>query len=351
MERQNFLERNRMIVLHLLFWAVYFSFFFYGIVSRPRPADSDTDLTEIFFQALVHTFFLAVVAYANYFIFLPNFIKSRNGWSYSFQFILLTCTSLFFYIHLRRYLVDGYTHKNEFYYSTRFIASSFVTFNLVSAFIAMFRFISEWRNSEEQKTILLNEKLTSELKFLKNQINPHFLFNTLNNLYSLAYSHSPKTTEIISRLSQMMRYMVYDSNHERVPLEKEIEYIQNYITLEKLRLNDEVPIHFQIKGDPKNKMIAPLLLIPFLENAFKHGVSNNNPNSWVNAVLNCETNDIHLEVTNSKSMRPGTAASTTQGIGLDNVKKRLNLNYHDRHKIKLEDKEDQYSANLELQLN
>ena len=175
-------------------------------------------------------------------------------------------------------------------------------------------------------------------------------WNTLNNLYSLAYSNSPQTTEVISRLSQMMRYMVYDCNHDTVSLEKEIEYIKNYISLEKLRLNNNTPIDFNITGDPSNKQIMPLLLIPFLENAFKHGVSNSHP-SWIKANLDCRNKTITLFVQNSININSGASASSNSGVGLENLKRRLILNYPEKHKLEFSASNNQYTANLEVQLS
>ena len=347
---QRFLQLNRMKILHVLFWCVYFSFFFYQISSSPRPNEEEPGFFEIFINALSHTLFLMVVAYINYFIILPRYLIHKNGIQYSIEFVIVACLALLLYVPVKRWIVDGYSHQNAFFYSARFAISSFVTSVLVSAFVAFLRFFTEWRDLEEQKEQLISEKLSAELKFLKNQINPHFLFNTLNNLYALAYSHSPQTTEVISKLSQMMRYMVYDSNHDIVPLEKEIEYIKNYILLEKLRLNNDVPIEFEVLGDPSNKMIAPLLLIPFIENAFKHGVANNNPASWVKAKLMCSTDHISLEVANSKSALNGSAASSNSGIGLENVKKRLDLKYHDHYSLDVYDRDTLYTSTLALQL-
>lgn len=338
-----------MTVLHLLFWCIYFSLFFYQISSSGRGKEQE--FHDLLINALTHTLFLMVVAYANYFNIMPRFLIHKNGAKYALEFAGMAIGFLIVYIVAKRWIADGYTHKSEFYYSSRFAIGTFVTSVLVSAFVALLRFFSEWRDLEEQRKELKNEKLIAELKFLKNQVNPHFLFNTLNNLYSLAYSQSPKTTEVISRLSQMMRYMVYDSNHDLVPLEKEIDYMQNYISLEKLRLNEVIPITFEIEGDPVQKKIAPLLLIPFLENAFKHGVSNGNPNSWVKARLVANGSQLHFEVTNSRLNHQGTAGASNSGIGLENVRKRLDLKYPGLYNLKISSTDSQFSANLDIQLN
>src|SRR5258707_7845820 len=134
----------------------------------------------------------------------------------------------------------------------------------------MVRYANAWFKFQSSMKEGQNENQPAELNFLKEQINPHFLFNTLNNLYYLAFTQSPNTTEVIAKLSQMMRYMIYDSNYPQVPLGKEIEYMQNYISLERLRLNDSIPIQLEIHGNVEEVRIAPLIFITFLENAFKH---------------------------------------------------------------------------------
>jgi LytS/YehU family sensor histidine kinase len=188
----------------------------------------------------------------------------------------------------------------------------------------------------------------AELNFLKAQINPHFLFNTLNNLYYLAFTQSPNTTEVIAKLSQMMRYMIYDSNHSLVPLNKEIEYMQNYISLERLRLNNVIPIRFDVQGNPEEVRIAPLIFITFLENAFKHGVSNNKPDAWVNISVRLEGKDCIYQVENSKISLGGDAKS---GIGLQNVRRRLELTYPGKYQLAINDQSDRYSIQLNLILS
>jgi two-component system, LytTR family, sensor histidine kinase AlgZ len=346
---QTIFQTHRKKTIHLLFWLVYFSFFFYQISSRPSTKQEEIPFQAIFINALSHTLFLVAVAYANYFFTLPRYFIHKNGMRYAAEFTLLAVLILALYIPIKRYLADGYTHQEQFYYSIRFVMGSFVTCVLVSAFVASLRFFMEWQELEEQKSLFKNEKLTAELKFLRNQINPHFLFNTLNNLYSLAYTQSPKTTEVISRLSQMMRYMVYDCNHDTVSLSKEIEYIENYISLEKLRLNETVPIEFKVTGTADGIQIMPLLLIPFLENSFKHGVSNGHA-SWIKAELTCQSNAIRFHVANSKMHLNGSAASSNSGVGLENVKKRLAINYPGKHKMEVKALEDQFVANLEVQI-
>ncbi len=215
----------------------------------------------------------------------------------------------------------------------------------------MLRFVADWFQLMATRKEIENERLTAELNFLKAQINPHFLFNTLNNLYYLAYTQSPNTTEVIAKLSQMMRYMIYDSNHDRVPLKKEVEYMENYIGLERLRLNDQIPISLKVIGEVERYTITPFIFITFLENAFKHGVSNSNPKAWVNVQLNLQDNQCIYVVENSKIKSAKPEAEEKSGIGLQNVKRRLELSYPGRHELVVQDQEEKYIVTLKLTLS
>src|SRR5882724_4989042 len=294
---QAFLQRQRVLLLHFSFWCVYLSFFVYQITSfRHR----ETDLGEAFFQAGIQVAFHMVVAYMNYFFFLPRFLERKKLVRYLLEFFVPFIIIMFFRVHLQRYLIDGYAHRERYFYSTAFVVQTVAGSLFIVIFVSMLRFAKDWFEFEARKKELENENLTAELNFLKEQINPHFLFNTLNNLYYLAFTQSPNTTEVIAKLSQMMRYMIYDSNYPKVPLAKEIEYMQNYISLERLRLNNEVPIEFTIEGSTENTLVTPLIFITFLENAFKHGVSANTADSWVKISVKLKGNESIYTVENSK---------------------------------------------------
>jgi LytS/YehU family sensor histidine kinase len=211
----------------------------------------------------------------------------------------------------------------------------------------MLKFAEDWLELEAKRKELENEKLTAELTFLKAQINPHFLFNTLNNLYYLAFTNSPNTTEVIAKLSQMMRYMIYDSNHEKVLLSKEIEYIESYISLEKLRLNNQIPINFTVEGDISQVKIVPLILITFLENAFKHGVSNNSTTAFITLKLLVQHEYLIYTVENSKLE---TNNHEKSGIGLQNVKRRLDLSYPQKSHLEVINEEKDYKICLKLDI-
>jgi sensor histidine kinase YesM len=335
------------MLLHISFWCVYLSFNLYQISQFQR--DRGYDWERMFTSASVQLVFTMLIAYLNYFYTWPRFLKHNKIWRYLLEFAIPFATLLTLRVHVQRYLVDGYTHKVDYFYSSFFIVQIVAVTLFIVIFVGMLRFAVDWFELEAKRKEVENEKLTSELNFLKAQINPHFLFNTLNNLYYLAYTKSDNTTEVIAKLSQMMRYMIYDSNHSKVPLSKEIEYMENYISLERLRLNNQIPIHFEVKGNTENVWIAPLIFITFLENAFKHGVSNNNPKAWVNISIELALDQCIYQVENSK-LEESAEPHEKSGIGLQNVQRRLELSYPGKHHLTMENKKDSYFVRLNLTL-
>lgn len=347
------LIKRRVILLHVSFWCVYVSFFFYAISSRPG---SDMSAMGVFWRTAFLVSFNLVAAYMNYFIFLPRFLKHRKIGRYILEYLVPFAVLTFIRVHLQRYVIDGYTYRELYFYSNMFIVQTIFTTLFVVLFVGMLKFAEEWFQLEAKRKEIENEKLTAELNFLKEQINPHFLFNTLNNLYYLAYTKSDNTTEVIAKLSQMMRYMIYESNYKQVELSKEIEYMQNYVSLERLRLSNQIPIEFKVEGDPGGIKIAPLILITFLENAFKHGANGNNKNAWVNLSIKVDGKSCVYTVENSKGTNTKlngvhSDIEKKSGIGLQNVQRRLELTYPSKYNLDVKDQADKYSVQLNLVLN
>lgn len=192
--------------------------------------------------------------------------------------------------------------------------------------------------------------LTSELNFLKAQIHPHFLFNTLNNLYSLTLNQSPSSPGVVLGLSEILRYMLYECNSESVYLKRDVEILVNYIKLEKLRYEDRLDMNFNLKGDISNQQIAPLLMIPLVENAFKHGAGEMTEGAWINVDLEVQGDKIKFKVSNGKPLNDEASDKHFGKIGMGNVRKRLELIYPDAHGFTVYDEEDMYVVILELEL-
>ncbi|NDU93709.1 sensor histidine kinase [Spirosoma terrae] len=202
---------------------------------------------------------------------------------------------------------------------------------------------NRWRETERAR-------LNTELSYLKAQINPHFLFNTLNSVYSLAIEQSDKTAEAIARLSALMRYVIQDANGNQVPLRKELEYITHYVTLQKLRIDDTARVDFSITGTPNGFQIAPLILISFIENAFKYGI-NPSEDSHIIVTLVVEHDELHCHVFNKKvHISQNTLPTNGSGIGLTNTKTRLDLVYPNQHRLVINDQPASFTVDLYLTL-
>ena len=345
---QSFIQRYRVLLLHLAFWCVYFSFFFYQITFSRHG--EEPDYGKAFADATAQVGIMVLASYLNYFYFLPRFLKNKDFGRYFLEYVIPFIVLIVALIHIKRYIyIDLDFGRHSFLYSTKFVVQSYLSSLFIVIFVGMLKFAEDWFELEAKRKEIENEKLTAELRFLKAQINPHFLFNTLNNLYYLAFTNSPNTTEVIAKLSQMMRYMIYDSNHAKVPVSKEIEYMENYISLEKLRLNNQIPILFEVQGNTDRYNIVPLIFIAFLENAFKHGVSNNAKEAWVNITIKFEGANCIYKVENSKIPK-NTNNEEKSGIGLQNLQRRLDLSYPENYILNVEDNQNSYSVTLNLNL-
>jgi len=192
------------------------------------------------------------------------------------------------------------------------------------------------------------EKITAELQVLKAQVHPHFLFNTLNNIYSFSLDGSPKTPELILKLSSLLSYMLYDCKAEEVQLEKEVEIMKAYIDLEKERYGNTLEISWTVEGDIRDNFISPLLMLPFLENAFKHGASEQIEKPWLGVDISVENNILKFKIANSKNEY---ISHSNNGIGINNVKKRLEFLYPGKYELKINDEGDFFAVSLMVKLS
>lgn len=341
-----FLTRHRKPLLHIAFWLVYASFFFYQIsFARRDEPDWARIVPDFSFQILS----LLGLSYLNYFVFLPRLLRDQRLGAYLLRFLPVFAVLSYLILLGKRAILRPFFGTDSWVYSSRFAVSVILTSLFITVFVGLLRFVEDYFRHEAERKERENRQLTSELRFLRAQVNPHFLFNTLNNLYYLSVNQSPQTPQVIEKLSGMMRYLLHNSNQPTIPLSKEIEYMESYIDLEKLRLNDEVPIAFEVKV-PSDLRIVPLILVTFLENAFKHGIRNNGTGSWITVDLQHRAGSLQYRVRNSRIGDTEKTVTEPSGIGLANVKRRLDLSYPNRHTLKITEEEDSYSVDLEIQL-
>ncbi|HEU4718293.1 MAG TPA: sensor histidine kinase [Bacteroidia bacterium] len=234
--------------------------------------------------------------------------------------------------------VPGHSHSDFFFKAQ----PGFFRFLLVFAVSLLIKTNNRLKQAEQ-------EKMSAELSFLRAQINPHFLFNTLNSIYSLAITRSDKTAGSVVRLSEMMRYVTTEAHSEFVPLEKEIKYVTNYIELQQVRLGDTVKIDFQVNGTSRTKKIIPLVLMTFVENAFKYGV-NPEEDSYIVIRIDDNDRDIVLDIRNRK-VQTDYSKEYHSGQGIENTRQRLLMSYPGSHILEIRDKDEEYSVHLQIQLS
>ncbi|WP_128546460.1 sensor histidine kinase [Larkinella soli] len=341
------------ILWHGLFWTLLT--LYEGLVW----GSLEGDYTQRFTISLIELPVKMLATYLTLYLLIDKFlIRKRYGAFLGLLILSMLALSVVQRLVAVTFIYPLYFPKAlsiPFFFPAKILISNFALYSMV-AIPATFHLAKHWyadqqagqqfRQTAQQ---LEKEKLEAELKLLKSQINPHFLFNTLNNLYALTVNHSDRAPEIVYKLSELMSYMLYDSNQAQVPLRKEIQYLENYITLEKIRYGDRLDVSMNIYTATDGILIAPLILLPFVENSFKHGVSHQLDRVWVRIDVLTRDNTLIFKIENSKtSLPPLPVSDTPSGIGLTNVRKRLNIIYGNRYSLQLFNEEETYLAVLKI---
>ncbi len=329
---------------HILFWLAFYLFF---VLNDSK----EQGILFVLSKELINVGFYALIVYINLLYLIPKYLNDKGVIQYLLALIvtalLLTPikTLAFYLFYSDNPDIQGYFIERQ--------GDIFLSSLLIAIGSSGFKIINDWAFHQREKQELQKRSLESELNFLKSQINPHFLFNTLNNLYALTLKKSDDAPEIVLKLSEMMRYMLYECNERRVMLSKEINYLRNYLDLESIRQGKKVNIDFNSKGVIENQKIAPLVFIPFVENCFKHGLKNEIGDGFVKINLDASQNELNLTVINSKAPSLPSPASNKKsgGIGLLNVRKRLELHYGEHYNLDIKDFPNEYIVNLYLKLD
>jgi two-component system LytT family sensor kinase len=336
------------LILHSIFWGIILLFAVFIIVS----GNAQTTIKRQFIFIGIFGILNVSLFYINYIFLIPELIKKRKKyWLYVLSFLLLiaavvivkTIIAVLNPEELLKVRMEGKMHErpvHEFVFQSIFFAGFF----LVSSCII--KFTIDWFANERIQRNLESERREMELQFLKSQLNPHFLFNSLNNIYSLAYQKSDKTADAIMKLSEIMRYMIYESNTPTVSLSKEVDYLKSYIELQKIRFKDGAYVEVTLNGEIDDQKIVPLMLISFVENAFKHGVVND-PAEPVKINIIANQKILHFSVINKKNNQNKDAQG---GVGLTNVERRLQLIYPDRYKLNVVNSATHYTCELMIDI-
>ncbi len=336
-------------IIHILVWGIaYFLILNYTATIGEVRKESGPYWLAIGFGMLMNQ----TIFYATAFFLVPKFLGLKN-----IKALIFSLLGGFILINLFESIID-YGYLVNFFSSE---SESFVVYliynSVVSFFILLialsYSLIKYWIQNEKLKRVLLEEKLSTEMAFLKSKINPHFLFNILNSLYAKSLtSNAPELADGIAKLAELMRYMVYETNDDKVALEKEIHHLKNFIEVYQLRIseNDDVFINFVTKGDTKTVKISPMLLIPFIENAIKHGV-NPKTKSVINISIETQESKLYFKLTNTIHKSTNGITDTSSGFGLDNLKKRLSILYPDTHTIETKEENGFFISLLNLKLD
>lgn len=305
-----------------------------------------------FFNNLIIVSFYAAIVYFNLYYLIPEYL-SKNKFLFYSLLLFISCLIITPLREITQYFYYELTANEK----AQEILLETINFQFLITFFVVgtstiLKIVSDWVRHTRERQELQTRTMQSELRFLKSQINPHFLFNTLNNLYALTLKKDDKAPEIVIKLSEMMRYMLYECNERRVLLQKEINYIRNYLDLESLRQGKNVKIELEVNGRVSDQQIAPLMFIPFLENSFKHGLNHSITEGFVKIELNVDEKEVNFYIENSKADRIVTPTrGKSGGIGLVNVRRRLDLLYPEQYDLSVEDRPNSYAANLLLTLD
>jgi two-component system sensor histidine kinase LytS len=333
-------SRPYKVYAQLAGWAVVFSLF---ILLKEYPQRmSGMTLICLVFQQLLE---LMIPSYTQNLLILPVFRRRRWGLG-----ILLYLIQLVLLVALLPYLLNAVGNVFSVLFGIADLADwrkEHIAFSVV-AFTVMATFFK----ISFDRLMLDKQRKENELRHLKAQLNPHFLFNTLNNLYGLSVAESKMLPGLMLRLSDLLRYSLYDTNQQYVSLQKEVEYIANYVELEKIRWNDSAAIRLEVQGDMEGQHIAPLLLIVFIENAFKHLSVAKGQQAYVRILLAVENGKLHVQVKNSldTSLLPVQTGTRKGGLGLDNARKRLDLIYPDQYTLTINRLPESFEVELQIEL-
>jgi two-component system, LytTR family, sensor kinase len=339
------MRKKHILLLHLSFWILY------ALVPELPLIFPDRKYPLYYYYYSAGSQVLNILNfYAVYALISPDLLNSKKIW----RNLATVSGVLAFFVVLRlvvMIMVDVYLGGFDYqeiklrFYHVVVEAVNTITFTTMALLI---KFMIDWFSAQKQKTDLIAKSRASELALLRYQVNPHFLFNTLNNLYSLVYKKSDEAPSVVMKLSEIMRYMLYDANSEKVMLKKEIDYLISFIELNELRFKEGKITSFTVNGDFSNHLIPPMLLIPFVENAFKHG-SRKAGSPAITVRLDMQGKGLEFDVVNY--VEPGSSPNkdTAGGIGLENVRKRLDMLYPGKHELLVVNESGRYHVNLKIQ--
>jgi len=357
-------KRSDRIKRHLVFWVIWWVYFAISHAANPfgKPEISYFrnpvfTLTESGLLVLLQI----PITYVMLYFILPRFILKKK---YVLAFVgialiwfLGAMMHLFAIIDLfpkilslilpDQYLVNTKRPEGVSVFMA-VMANNKGTFT-ITAFAFVIKFGKHWYMKEQRNLQLQKQNTEAQLQLLTAQVHPHFLFNTLNNIYSQAQNESPKSSKMIMGLSELLRHIIYEGRKPLVPLDRELQITLEYIHLEKIRYGNKLDLHYLLPDKTTGIYIAPLLLLPFVENCFKHGASNMLENPWISLTIELKTTTLVMKLMNGKANVNGVVPKKP-GIGISNVRQRLELLYKDKHSLQISEDEEVFIVDLKIEL-
>ncbi len=359
MTREDFIFTKKFpqqLYRHVAFWLIYYMFsvltlFHDGLEKVGFAKWMAITISETFFHIITQMIFCYTVLY----LLTPKFLNKKKNLAFATGVIVLSAVVYWIY-YLEHTFIFRAIHFNAgmkfrppeiVYWFT--LISFFTYFPISTALVITIKELKNFYLKQKENQLLTRENANAELQLLKAQIHPHFLFNTLNNIYSFTLSKSPEASGLVSKLSDTIHYMITDCKADLVPLGKEIKMLEDYIGLEKIRYGDRLELFIDISNEYQKKMIAPLLMIPFVENCFKHGSSVTRGKQWIRLNIKVNNAVLNFNLSNSKPAEP-VSKKSKNGIGLENVKKRLLLLYPGKHHLEINAAEGVYTVKMQIEL-
>ena len=331
------------ILLHIAVWMAVFSLPY--LLFATYDLNRSPERQGFFYLTLITGFFWTALFYLNAYLLTPRLVYTKKYFVYTLVLLAVYCLIMFFHGLIFEWLIT--TKPFSFQRAASF---NLTTFLLTITASIIFRLMVDKSKNDKIVQEKQEENMKSELSFLRSQISPHFVFNVLNNIVALIRIKSDQLEPTVMKLSSLMQYMLYETDEEKVMLKTEAEYLQSYIDLQQQRFGSKVKLNTSIETDDKGYSIEPMLMIPFVENAFKHGVGMIDK-PQIDICLHTKEKVLYFTVLNKYNGKSAETKDKTSGIGLTNVLRRLNLLYKNQHKLSISSKDNWFSVSLQLNLH
>jgi hypothetical protein len=349
---------------HVAFWVFWWLFqgFLYSFIPVNNGDSYWENLGMAMLDSLIFMASHIFLAYSLMYFVVPRFLLAQRYWATASWTAALFIATAFSSVFLGNYVINpvrtylahgGYVHD---YFEKRPVLvfhsllaglRGGITIGGIAAAIKLMKY---WYVKEQRNLQLQKENIASQLQLLKAQVHPHFLFNTLNNIYSHTQNTAPVASRLITGLSDILRFILYESSQPLVPLSKELKLMKDYINLEQIRYGNKLDLHIDLPAKTNDLYIAPLLMLPLIENCFKHGASTMLEQPWISLQITLNSRQMQMKLLNGKTNETVAAKDQPSGIGIQNVQKRLSLLYPDKHELVINNEEDVFIVNLKMEL-